>query len=78
MAKRTLADIEADKEEINQQQAKLSEKWQKLDDEWFDVRHSDWDKGLIKESEALHLNLRSYSTEEQLKEAVDKAYENQN
>ena len=83
MAKeRTLESIEADKEKINDLHAELTErtnkeraeldsKWEALDEEWFDVRHASWDQDLIEKAKAKFLNLKSYSTEEQLKSAVE-------
>lgn len=91
MSKRTLKDVEKDKENINKLHAELGEErreaeaalesvnakiadadiqWEKLDDEWFDIRHSSWDQALVAEAESLGLNLRAYSEEEQLESAV--------
>lgn len=57
--------------DLEKQQNKLDEDWNKLDEEWFDVRHSGWNQALITEAQSLNLNLKSYSTEAQLKEAID-------
>lgn len=63
-------EAEAALEAVNAKIMDADVKWEKLDEEWYEVRHEEWDESIVSEAESLGLNLKAYSTEEQLTAAV--------